>query len=80
MHSRAWVQYNDQCISIVIILTAFVLRTTRIYYFDYTVNARPNACTLRVAVDRGRGEGRTLWDMRGLGSRHADETIRTSDK
>jgi len=47
MHSRARVQYNDQCISIVIILTAFVLR---IYYFDYTVNARPNACTLRVAV------------------------------
>lgn len=67
MHSRAWVQYNDQCISIVIILTAFVLRTTRIYYFDYTVNARPNACTLRVAVDRGRGEGPGnygKWDMR----------------
>lgn len=64
MHSLPWVQYNDQCISIVIILTAFVLRTTRIYYFDYTVNARPNACTLRVAVDRRRGgaEGAELWD------------------
>jgi hypothetical protein len=84
MHSLPWVQYNDQCISIVIILTAFVLRTTRIYYFDYTVNARPNACTLRlrVAVDSGdtASEARAGTMPMGYGSRHADETIRTSDK
>ena len=60
-------------LSIVIILTAFVLRSTRIYYFDYTVNARPNACTLRVAVDRAfRGEGRNygIWEP----SRGRDDT------
>ena len=73
MHSLRGYSNNDQCISIVIILTAFVLRSTRIYYFDYTVNARPNACTLRVAVDRAfRGEGRNygIWEP----SRGRDDT------
>jgi hypothetical protein len=71
----------------IILLTAFVLRMTRIYYFDYTVNARPNACTLWVArpwtvLDRceirARARAGTMGRM-GAASR-GPETIRTSDK